>query len=435
MKSLLSAALALALAAPAAAQPAAAPLVQHPHAAWTRNASIYEVNVRQFSPAGNFAGVEAQLPRLQKLGVKILWIMPIHPIGVKERKGELGSYYAVRDYKAVNPEYGSLADFQRLVRKAHALGMKVIIDWVANHSAWDNAWVSQHPDWYKKDEKGKIISVRFGEAPNYEYWTDVVALDYSKPELRAAMLDAMRFWVRNADIDGFRCDVAELVPIDFWVSARAELEKSKPLFFLAEGDKPFLHQAFDMSYDWKLLDRFAAIAEGKETAQNLRDYVSTRMAGLPRDAYRMTFTSNHDINSWRFADKAEYGPRFPAFAVLAATLPGMPLIYSGQESGLDKKLEFFKRDPIAWKSYANAPLYRTLVRLKAGNPALRNGDMGAPAELLDAGNRDIFAFRRQQGGHWLTVAVNLSDRPVAQKAIPGLAAGRIAPWQWRMASR
>jgi glycosidase len=220
------------------------------HPTWSRQATIYEVNLRQYTPQGSLSAFEAELPRLKAMGVDIVWLMPIHPIGTKERKGTLGSYYAVRDYTGVNPEFGTLADVKRLVARAHALGMKLILDWVANHTAWDHPWVHDHPDWYKKNEKGEIFPVTFGSGPDREEWTDVVALDYTQPALWRAMTDAMAFWLREADIDGFRCDVAGLVPTPFWEQARAELERIKPVFMLAEWNEPELHaKAFDMTYD------------------------------------------------------------------------------------------------------------------------------------------------------------------------------------------
>jgi glycosidase len=280
--------------------------------------------------------------------------MPVQPIGVSHRKGSLGSYYAIRDYTAVNPAFGTQADFNRMVKSAHKLGMKVILDWVANHTAWDNAWANAHPDWYKKNAKGALTSYEYDNGTEIEYWTDVIGLDYRQPALWDAMIGAMKHWVDIADIDGFRCDVASLVPTAFWLRARKELEANKPLFMLAESNDPAIHAAFDMTYDWKLFDAFAAIAQGKADARALTDWVRSGRDGFPADAYRMAFTSNHDINSWRWSDTALYGAKFPAFAVLAATLPGLPLVLGGQESGLDKKIAFFEKDAIDWKGYAAA---------------------------------------------------------------------------------
>lgn len=421
-------ALPLALATLVTAAPLAAAPSSRPHVAWAANANIYEVNLRQFTPEGTINAFDKHLPRLQHMGVKIIWLMPIQPIGVQNRKGTLGSYYSIRDYTAVNPEFGTTADLRRMVAHAHKLGMKVILDWVANHTAWDHPWVTAHPDWYKTDETGKIVSVRFGTAPNFEEWTDVVALDYTKPGVADAMIAAMKHWVRVADIDGFRCDVAMLVPEPFWARARTELDAIKPMFMLAEADDPRLQQrAFDMTYHWTLHGLLVDIAKGRKTADDLRSFYARPEPGFAPDDWRMNFTSNHDKNSWDGSDTELFGAGFKAFAVLAATLPGMPLIYDGQESNLDKRLKFFEKDPIEWKDYPLAGFYRDLLALKRDNPALWNGTSGAPIEILPAGSPDVFAFRRTRGANRVTVVVNLSPRPQAV-TIGGDGPRRLAPW-------
>src|SRR5437764_3244614 len=315
------------------------------HVEWSRNANIYEVNIRQATREGTFNAFANDLPRLRKMGVDILWLMPIQPIGQKNRKGTLGSYYAVRDYTAVNPEFGTLDDLKRLVKQAHGLGMHVIIDWVANHTAFDNRWTVEHKDWYLHDAKGEIFPVTYTDGGHTEYWTDVSGLDYSKPALWKGMTDAMLYWVKEADIDGFRCDVAGKVPTPFWNQARDALDRVKPVFMLAEADKPDLQEhAFDMSYGWDTLGIFKNIAKGKADARTLKTFLENPPKAFPPGAYRMRFTTNHDENSWQGSDKEMYGPAFKAMAVLAATLPGMPLIYDGRGSGLDKRMEIF------WKS-------------------------------------------------------------------------------------
>lgn len=399
--------------------PAAAQTVQHPHQAWTRNANIYEVNIRQYTPEGTIRAFEKHLPRLKKMGVKILWIMPVQPIGELNRKGTLGSYYAISDYKAVNPEFGTQNDFNKMVKTAHRLGMKVILDWVANHTAWDNVWAKSHPEYYKKNAKGELTSYEYDNGREIEYWTDVIGLDYRQPALHDAMIDAMKHWVTTAGIDGFRCDVASLVPTPFWLRARKELDAIKPLFWLAESNDPAIHAAFDMTYDWKLFDAFADIAQGKADARALADWVRRGKDGFPHDSYRMIFTSNHDINSWRWSDGELYGDKFPAFAVLAATLPGMPMILGGQESGLDKKIAFFEKDAIAWRKYENAALYKRLLKLKSRHPALVNGAAGGTVELIDTGDNQVFAFRRSKGRDHITVATNFSGTEKQVKGVAG----------------
>ncbi|MES2899077.1 MAG: alpha-amylase family glycosyl hydrolase [Pseudomonadota bacterium] len=427
----LSFALLPAFAQGSAATPASAPASMD-HVAWSRNANIYEVNIRQFSKEGTIKAFAAQLPRLKKMGVDILWIMPVQPIGEKNRKGKLGSYYAVRDYKAVNPEFGTMDDFKTMVAQAHKLGIRVILDWVANHTAWDNIWVADHLDWYKKDAKGELFPVTFNEGGDVEYWTDVIALDYTKPAVWQGMTDAMTFWVRETDIDGFRCDVAGLVPVAFWNQARKELDKIKPVFMLAEWAEPALHeQAFDMTYDWTLADIFKKIGKGKADARHIVAYISKPDKVFPPHAIRMLFTNNHDFNSWHGTDRELYGNAYQALAVIAATLPGMPLIYNGQESQLDKRLAFFEKDQIAWGSYPLEQFYAGLLKLKRDNPALANGQYGAPVQFVSTGNDKVLAYRRVQGKNTVEVAVNLSGQ--AQSfALDGAKAAPLGAWRWRI---
>ncbi len=381
------------------------------HVSWSRSANIYEVNVRQYTPEGTLNAFAAHLPRLQQMGVDILWFMPIHPIGKLKRKGKLGSYYAVSDYKAINPEFGKLKDFKALVQQAHELGMKVIIDWVANHTAWDHEWVKQHPEWYLKNDKGQIQSYRYDNGTEVEDWTDVVGLDYSQKTLWTAMIQAMQYWVKETDIDGFRCDVAHLLPLKFWQQARAKLDAQKPMFMLAESDDAQLHDAaFDMTYDWALQDVLKKIAKGQADVRDLKDYLASAANALPTDGYRMTFTANHDTNSWHNHDAGHFGDAFAAMAVIAATFPGMPLVYGGQESGLNKMLQFFEKDTIDWQNFKHEKLYANLLAMKKKHPALHNGVLGAPVEVFDAENHHILAFRRQKGIDVVSVQVNMSGQ-------------------------
>lgn len=396
---------------------------------WSRQAVIYQINVRQYSQAGTLKAVQADLPRLKGLGVDILWLMPVQPIGRLNRKGSLGSYYSISDYTAVNPEFGTLADAKAFVAEAHRLGFKVILDWVANHTAWDHSWATAHKDWYKLNAKGEVYAVTFNEGqPGEEHWDDVVALNYGSAGLRDAMIEAMKFWVREVDLDGFRCDVASLVPTDFWVRARRELDAVKPMFMLAESDAVELHTsgAFDMTYSWDLADQvFKKIGTGQAGAPLLREWLGRQPAGYPAHAYRMRFTSNHDFNSWHGSDAELYGDAYPALAVLTFTLPGMPLIYNGQESGLNRRLAFFEKDPIDWKRHELSDFYRQLIALKHRHPALAAGQYGAPVKLL-ASPADVVAFERRQGTDVVRVAVNLSGTPQAF-------AGRTLPaWGWAL---
>lgn len=408
-----------------AMSPAATP--DMPHLPWSRQAVIYQVNVRQYTQAGTLAAVQADLPRLKNLGVDILWLMPWQPIGKLNRKGTLGSYYSISDYTAVNPEFGTLADAKAFVAEAHKLGFKVILDWVANHTAWDHPWATAHKDWFKLNAKGEVYAVTFNEGqPSEEHWEDVIALNYKSEGLREAMIDAMKFWVRETDLDGFRCDVASLVPTDFWVRARHELDAVKPVFMLAESDAIELHSsgAFDMTYSWDLADQvFKKVGKGEAGAPLLKAWLAKQPAGYPAHAYRMRFTSNHDFNSWHGTDAELYGDAYQALAVLTFTLPGMPLIYNGQESRLTKKLEFFEKDPIAWKSYELTGFYQQLIALKHKHKALAVGQYGAPVKLLEAPG-DVIAFERRQGADVVRVAVNLSK-------VPQVVAGKTLPaWGW-----
>jgi glycosidase len=403
------------------------------HVPWSHQTNIYEVNVRQFTAEGTLKALEAHLPRLQELGVGILWFMPIQPIGQKNRKGGLGSYYAIRDYTAVNPEFGTLADFLRLVEKAHALGMKVILDWVANHTAWDHPWVATHKERYKLDDKGAVYSVTFNAGtPQVEYWTDVVGLNYQDPGLWKAMTEAMAFWLKEADIDGFRCDVASLVPTPFWEQARAKLDAIKPVFMLAESDKVDLHaKAFDMTYDWDLHDQLRAVAKGQAGAEELRAWWARRQAKYPPDAFRMNFTANHDSNSWHGSCQEFYGSEacLKAMAVLAAMLPGMPLIYGGQEAFFRKRLAFFEKDAIDWRGYPLAGFYRELLQLKTRHAALAHGQAGGTLAWLDTGEPSVVGLRRERGSSRVDVYVNLGTKPRQARSAAG-APLALPAWGW-----
>jgi glycosidase len=426
-RTVLTAATSLAL--PTMSAPAAAPAMSH--LPWTRQAVIYQVNVRQYSQAGTLKAVQADLPRLKDLGVDLLWLMPIQPIGKLNRKGSLGSYYSISDYTAVNPEFGTLADAKALVAEAHRLGLKVILDWVANHTAWDHPWATAHKDWFKLNAQGEVYAVTFNEGqPGEERWDDVIGLDYRSEGLRAAMIDAMSFWVREVGLDGFRCDVASLVPTDFWVRTRKALDAIKPMFMLAESDAVDLHTsgAFDMTYDWSLADQvFKKIGKGEAgqigNAALLKTWIAKQPAGYPAHAYRMRFTSNHDFNSWHGTDAELYGDAHQALAVLTFTLPGMPLIYNGQEARLDKRLAFFEKDPIAWKGYELTGFYQQLTALKHRRTALAAGQYGGSVRLLEA-PADVVAFERRLGNDVVRVAVNLS---AAEQTWQG---HKLQAWGW-----
>ena len=298
---------------------------------WVKNATIYELNIRQFSQEGTFKAIEKQLPRLKKMGINIIWLMPVQPIGVVNRKGSLGSYYSVKDYLKVNPEFGTDADFRSLVKAIHAQEMYVILDWVANHSSWDNMLATQHPEWYTKSREG-----RFQPTPWRDY-DDIIDFDYSQPGLRKYMTEALKFWVKEYDIDGYRCDVASFVPIDFWENARKELDAIKPVFMLAEAEDKELHRkAFDATYNWTLWNILHQIAINNKSVKTLGEaYIAEHVSIFPKEGIRMNFIDNHDKNSWEGNQYSNFGPALKAVTVFTVMMDGTPLVYSGQEAGLD----------------------------------------------------------------------------------------------------
>ena len=369
---------------------------------WVKNATIYEINVRQFSKDGSLNGVKEQLPRLKQMGVDIIWLMPIHPIGELNRKGSLGSYYAVRDYREVNPEFGTKEDFKTLVEAAHALGMKVILDWVANHTSPDHVWIEQgHLNWYTLDANGNVQPTLGTD------WTDVADLNFDNTEMRAEMIDCMLGWVRDYDIDGFRCDVAGWVPIDFWKQARTELDRTKPIFMLAEAEGNELHQAFEMTYGWELHHIMNDIAQGKQGASAIHDFFAKQ--NLPNNGFQMNFTSNHDENSWNGTEMERLGQARFCFAVFAATVEGMPLVYNGQETSLDRRLKFFEKDPIDWNAMDLVSFYQVLLNLHQNHPALAVGKgQTKPRFLTKKTDQKVLAYVRENAGEKVLVFLNFS---------------------------
>ncbi|WP_420149569.1 alpha-amylase family glycosyl hydrolase [Spirosoma sp.] len=378
---------------------------------WAQNATIYEVNTRQFSSAGNFKAIEEQLPRLKEMGVDIIWLMPIYPISQKNKKGTLGSPYAVADYKSVNPDYGTLADFKSLVNRAHALGLHVILDWVANHTGWDHVWTKEHPDWYTKIN-GKMTSPLDPKTGKPTDWTDVVDLDYNNLDMRRAMVDAMQYWVKECGIDGYRCDVAGFVPNDFWTEVRPELDKVKTVFMLAEWeDEPGqFSSCFNMNYGWSMNNMLRAVAKGGTSATKIDSLREANQKRFPRWYYQMLFTQNHDENTNNGTLTELFGPGADAFVVLTSTLEGMPLVYNGMESNLNKRLAFFEKDTINWGDYGKSDFFKALLTLKHRNRALWNGLAGGKAVKISTNHDDkIYAFYRQRDNDRVIVILNLSD--------------------------
>ncbi|QFT77337.1 alpha-amylase family glycosyl hydrolase [Erythrobacter sp. THAF29] len=382
------------------------PYVKFENAEWTRDAVIYQMNTRQFTPEGTFAAAQEHLPRLAEMGVDIVWLMPIHPIGEEKRKGTLGSPYSVKDYRAVNPDLGTEEEFRAFVNRAHELGLKVILDWVANHSAWDNPLVAEHPEWYTRNPEREMMP------PEGTDWSDVADFDYSQPGLREYMTESLAYWVREFDIDGYRADVAGYVPLDFWETARKQLDAIKPVFMLAEWETRDLHaKAFDATYGWEWKENLQRVAKGEGNANAIRGYYAGQKETWPHAAYRMNYTDNHDQNSWDGVASEIYGPAYEAAIALSFVGPGIPLIYNGQEADLAKQLEFFEKDEIEWKTGRYDSLFRQLIALKTKEPALWNGRYGA--QLVDVPNSapgDVLSFVRGDTGDRVFAVFNLSPR-------------------------
>ena len=371
---------------------------------WIKQSNIYEVNVRQYTKEGTFNAFAASLPRLKEMGVEVLWFMPVTPISKTDRKGKLGSYYAVADYTAVNPEFGTMDDFKRLVNEAHGMGFKVITDWVANHTGADNHWLTAHPDFYNRDKNGKAI---------YAFdWSDTRDLNYDNKELRDSMTAAMKFWLTEADIDGFRCDVAAEVPTDFWKTCIAELKRTKPgIFMLAEGDNGDLHRAgFDASYASDMFQHTKMIVAGTRDALTLDSVLTRQDSSFPAGAIRLYFTSNHDENSWNKSDYDTYpGLSHSPFLVFTQTMRGgIPLIYSGQEEPVLRAIPFFTKDNMNMKEFKRAKLYKTMLALRKRNPALATDASFRKVSVGD--DKVLYAYVREKAGHKVLVILNLSRK-------------------------
>lgn len=393
--------------------------INNAHPEWVYNAVIYEVNIRQFTPEGTFSAFSGQLQRLKELGADILWFMPVQSIGEKDRKGTLGSYYSVRDYTQINSEFGTFDDFKSVVRQAQEKGMKVILDWVANHTSRDAVWVEANPGWYLRDSLGDL-SIMYD-------WTDIAQLDYSQHEMRKAMIEAMMFWVRETGIDGFRCDVAGEVPTGFWEEAKDSLLSLNPdIFLLAEAEKPELNETvFDAYYAWDFHHKMNMVAQGKENADSLRLSLLRMNNRFSPDAVPMFFTSNHDENSWNGTEFERMGDdAAETFAVLTYMLPGMPLIYSGQEVGLNRRLQFFEKDSIDWADTGGfTSFYKRLNAFKKDNNALMAPEHdGEMLEITNDCPIHVWSFRRVNNGNEVVCVFNFSNKSVTVKfneKIPG----------------
>ena len=365
---------------------------------WSLNTNLYEVNLRQYTKEGTFEAFSRELLRLQDMGVKVLWFMPITPISKEKRLGTLGSYYACSSYTQTNAEFGTVDDFRQLVNKAHALGFKVIIDWVANHTGWDHEWVSLHPGFYKVNAAGNFY--------DNNGWQDVIDLNYYDQGMRHAMISSMEFWVTECNIDGFRCDMAHLVPLDFWRDARKHLDTVKPLFWLAETEHYNYQFVFDCSYAWNFMHASENFAKKKigidDLKSTLLDYQKKK---LPQTNH-LFFTSNHDENSWNGTEYEKYGNAALPFAVFAATWNGLSLVYSGQEIPNRKRLNFFEKDPIQWNwSNELQPFYKTLNDLRSSF-----GEEQTNVALLNPeGDKQVIAFVKSSDMKQVLALINVSE--------------------------
>jgi glycosidase len=397
------------------------------------NGVIYEVNIRQYSPEGSFNAFTKDIPQLKELGVKIIWVMPIFPISQTKRKATggdnskfasempkeeqhkyLGSYYAVSDFKKVNPEFGTIEDFRNLVQTAHENGIYVILDWVPNHTGWDHVWIKEHPEFYTKNAKGEIIDPINPETGKTWGWTDVADLNYDNQNLRKEMTADMLHWIKNENIDGFRCDVAGNVPLDFWKQAIPQLRKEKNIFMLAEAWEPALlkDNLFDMAYGWDGHHTLNKIAQGKETVKNFDAYIEKINKDYEANDILMNFVDNHDENSWNGTIKSRLGAAEEAMTALTYFMPGMPLIYSGNEYGLEHSLKFFEKDSIPKTKGKQWELRAKLGKIKNEMSALNGGKNKAAYKKITASNENILAFERTKNGKKVIYLANLSAQPV-----------------------
>ena len=384
---------------------------------------LYEMNLRQLTPEGTFAAAIERLAFLRSVGVDAIWLMPIYPIGEQGRKGSLGSYYSIRDYKGINPEFGTAEEFRKFVDAAHALGMKVLLDWVANHTARDARWISEKPaDWYERDERG--------EAKVPWDWTDTAKLNYANHDVWLGQIDAMRYWVEEFKVDGFRCDMAMLVPIEFWQEASAELHRIKPdIFMLAEAEEDNLfNKAFNMSYQWNVHHIMVDIAKGARRVWDLRNAIHSERARYPREAMRMSFTSNHDENSWSGSEQQRFGAALEVMTAMTFLMPStMPLIYTGQEVGYNHSFEFFERDAIPEAAYIEnrtTELYRRLTALKHRERSLDAGEWGGEVIEIENNAKDcMMTFVREVEGSRVVAIMNLSPYTIHADFRTGIYAG------------
>ncbi len=377
------------------------------HPKWSYSTNIYEVNLRQYTLEGTFEAFSRSLPRLKDMGVKTLWFMPITPISITGRLGTLGSYYAVRNYCETNPEYGTLEDFRKLVTIAHEMGFKIILDFVADHTGNDHHWVSEHPEYYHYDENHELY--------HPHGWLDVAQLNYDVPAVREHIIEVMKFWIKECDIDGYRCDMAHLVPLDFWEQAKRKLSKYKENFFwLAECQEPEYHKVFDATYTWRWMHATEEFYHNRMDLQSLLNVLYRSDIEFPCNAMRLYFTANHDENSWNGTEYEKYGAAAQLFAVFSCTWDGIPLIYSGQELPNQKRLKFFEKDVIEWgERFELHNFYKTLLTLHSHNKALRASDPAVLTQIIShPDDHQIFSYLRKHEKDQVLVVLNCSPNGI-----------------------
>lgn len=367
------------------------------------NRVVYELNVRNYSSKG-FTGVKEDLPRLKELGVDVIWLMPIHPIGEVNRNGTLGSPYAVKDYKEVNPEFGTKADFKALVEEAHRLNMEIMLDWVANHTAWDHPWATEHIDYYSYSSTG--------ERPySPEGWLDVIELNFDNPQMRAEMIDAMKYWVEEFDIDGYRCDAVVFTPVDFWKQARAAIDPIKKITWLAEGDKPEYMAVFDYDYAWEFSNQMTRFGTGSEIG--ILKSASQALYNDPTytDKGRLIYLTNHDINSHENTEFTRFGANVLPMTVFYFTIYDLPLIYNGQEVGMNKMMSLFNYDPVLWepKNKIFNSLFEKLTYLRRTHPALESGKNRGSLKFIETSHPKVLAYSRTRGQDEIVVVLNFGS--------------------------
>ena len=393
------------------------------HADWSYSAVLYEMNIRQLTPEGTISAAEKKLEFLHSMGIDAIWIMPIYPIGEENRKGSLGSYYSIQDYCAVNPEFGTMEDFDSFVAKAHSLGMKILLDWVANHTARDAKWLkTKSADWYEREADG-TAKIPWD-------WSDTAKLNYANRDVWRGQIEAMRFWVEKHNIDGFRCDMAMLVPIEFWQQASAVLHAVKPdIFMLAEAEELNLFdKAFDMCYAWEIHHMMCDIAKGERRVWDLRNTMYADRERYPNSAMKMMFTSNHDENSWSGSEFDRFGAAREVMTALTFVWEAaMPLLYTGQEVGHNHSFEFFERDYIPAEKYQeceDTELYRKLIALKHSQPALQAGERGGRTIEIENNAKDcLMTFVRELGDSRVVAIMNLSPYTIHADYNNGIYAG------------